>query len=177
MNEENNKRLGLLIFALARGDVSVLEDIYLLMVKILYAIGNIYFNQKADIEDAIQDFLILLYEKAGKFKHNKNACAWVIKLYQNLIYRKLENRRREEKYLSSQMQLQELAGQEDSSVYIENHIFFKEVLGKLNEYERELIIYRYICKCSIKEVADIMRKPKSTVESQLKKLEEFIKKL
>lgn len=110
MNEEDNKRLGLLIFALARGDVSVLEDIYLLMVKILYAIGNIYFNQKADIEDVIQDFLILLYEKAGKFKHNKNACAWVIKLYQNLIYRKLENRRREEKYLSSQMQLQELAG-------------------------------------------------------------------
>ena len=124
MNEEDNKRLGLLIFALARGDVSVLEDIYLLMVKILYAIGNIYFNQKADIEDVIQDFLILLYEKAGKFKHNKNACAWLIKLYQNLIYRKLENRRREEKYLSSQMQLQELAGQEDSSVYIENHIFF-----------------------------------------------------
>ena len=55
MNEEDNKRLGLLIFALARGDVSVLEDIYLLMVKILYAIGNIYFNQKADIEDVIQD--------------------------------------------------------------------------------------------------------------------------
>ena len=129
MNEEDNKRLGLLIFALARGDVSVLEDIYLLMVKILYAIGNVYFNQKADIEDVIQDFLILLYEKAGKFKHNKNACAWVIKLYQNLMYRKLENRRREEKYLSSQMQLQELAGQEDSSVYIENHIFFKVYIG------------------------------------------------
>ena len=72
MNEEDNKRLGLLIFALARGDVSVLEDIYLLMVKILYAIGNIYFNQKADIEDVIQDFLILLYEKAGKFKHSKS---------------------------------------------------------------------------------------------------------
>lgn len=177
MNEEDNKRLGLLIFALARGDVSVLEDIYLLMVKILYAIGNIYFTQRADIEDAIQDLLILLYDNAHKFKRNKNACAWIIKLYQNMIYKNLKKRKSEDNYISEQIQLQNITSLEDNSKYIENYLFFNEIFDKLDKYEQDLVIYRCVGKCSIKEVADIMRKPKSTVESQLKKLEEFIKKL
>ena len=177
MNEEDNKRLGLLIFALARGDVSVLEDIYLLMVKILYAIGNIYFTQRADIEDAIQDLLILLYDNAHKFKRNKNACAWIIKLYQNMIYKNLKKRKSEDNYISEQIQLQNITSLEDNSKYIENYLFFNEIFDKLDKYEQDLVIYRCVGKCSIKEVADIMRKPKSTVESQLKKVEEFIKKL
>lgn len=74
MNEEANKRLGNLIFSLAHGNIAALADIYMLMVKILYAVGNIYFTQRADIEDAIQDLLILLYDNAHKFKRNKNAC-------------------------------------------------------------------------------------------------------
>ena len=40
MNEEENKRLGQMIFALARGDISALESIYTMMSKLLYAIGN-----------------------------------------------------------------------------------------------------------------------------------------
>ena len=96
MNEEENKRLGKLIFELARGDISALEEIYRIIYKILYAVGNIYYSQRADIEDAIHDLMLLLYTKANKFKFNKNACAWIIKLYQNMILRKLEHRKVEE---------------------------------------------------------------------------------
>lgn len=177
MNEEDNKRLGLLIFALARGDISALEDIYLLMVRILYAIGNIYFNQKADIEDAIQDLLILLYDNARKFKSNKNACAWIIRLYQNLILKRLRKKKTEDNYISEQIRDQSVSANEDDSKYIENHLFFNEIFEKLDKYEQDLVIYRYISKCSIKEVADILGKPKSTVQSQLIKLENKIKNL
>ena len=76
MNEEDNKRLGRLIFALACGNISVLDEIYQMLAKLLYAVGNIYYSQRADIEDAIQDLLILLYQNARKCKENKNACAW-----------------------------------------------------------------------------------------------------
>ena len=71
MNEKDNKRLGELIFLLARGNISVLSEIYLLMYNILYAVGNVYLNQKADIEDEIGNLLLLLYEKASKFKKTK----------------------------------------------------------------------------------------------------------
>ena len=89
MNEEENKRLGQMIFALARGDISALESIYTMMSKLLYAIGNAHFKQKADIEDAIHDLLILLYRNAHKFRKNKNACAWIVKMFQNSIRSRL----------------------------------------------------------------------------------------
>lgn len=52
MNEEDNKRLGRLIFALACGNISVLDEIYQMLAKLLYAVGNIYYSQRADIEDS-----------------------------------------------------------------------------------------------------------------------------
>lgn len=136
-----------------------------------------FFTQRADIEDAIQDLLILLYGNAHKFKRNKNACAWIIKLYQNMIYKNLKKRKSEDNYISEQIQLQNITSLEDNSKYIENYLFFNEIFDKLDKYEQDLVIYRCVGKCSIKEVADILGKPKSTVESQLKKLENKIKNI
>lgn len=176
MNEEENKRLGKLIFKLARGDISALEEIYLIVYKILYAVGNIYYSQRADIEDAIHDLMLLLYTKASKFKFNKNACAWIIKLYQNMILRKLEHRRVEENNIDRNVDDTALSHNGDET-YIENYLFYKELFSHLTEYEKELALYRYIGKCSIKDIADIIHKPKSTVESQLQKLENKLKNL
>lgn len=172
MDENTNKRLGELIFELGRGEVNVLEDIYIIMCKILYAIGTIYFYQQADIEDAIQNLLVTLYDKAKKFKKNTNACAWIIRIYQNSIRNQLSHLKKEKAYLEY---VAEMKGTVDKERFLENHLFVSEIFGRLNEYERDLIIYRYWCKCSIKEVADICGKPKSTVETHLKKLEENIK--
>ena len=173
MDEKTNKRLGELIFELARGNVEALEDIYKIMCRILYAIGTIYYKQRADIEDAIQNLLITLYYKAKRFKKNTNACAWIIKIYQNSIKNQLLHIKREEAYLEAAA---DKAERIEDEKYLENHLFVSEIFGRLNEYERNLIIYRYWCKCSIKEVADICGKPKSTVETHLKNLEETIKK-
>lgn len=176
MNEKDNKRLGELIFLLARGNISVLSEIYLLMYNILYAVGNVYLNQKADIEDEIGNLLLLLYEKASKFKKNKNACAWVIRVYQNLIINHLKNKMREKSYIYDRTQSLKIISQ-SHDLYVENHIFISNIFGKLNEYEKNLIIYRFWCKCSIREVADIVGSPKSTVESQIYKLQNKIKNL
>ena len=175
MDENTNKRLGELIFDLARGNVNALEDIYNIMCKILYAIGTIYYNQRADIEDAIQNLLITLYYRANKFKKNTNACAWIIRIYQNSIKNQLLHIKREEAYLEAAADKILTGNHNDDDNYLENHLFVNEIFGKLNEYERDLIVYRYWCKCSIKEVADICGKPKSTIETHLKNLEENIK--
>lgn len=175
MNEQDNKRLGELIFELAQGKIDVLSDIYLLMYKILYAVGNIYLKQKADIEDEIQNLLILLNYKAHKFKKNKNACAWIVKLYKNLILNHLKKNKREDNFIAEEIEKLQISAIDD--VFLENHLFVNDIFSRLSEYERELIIYRYWCKCSIKEVADILNRPKSTIESQLIKLENKIKKI
>lgn len=94
-----------------------------------------------------------------------------------MIFKHLKKKQSEDNYISEQVQLQNISAQEDNSKYIENHLFLNELFSKLNKYEQDLVIYRYISKCSIKEVADILGKPKSTIESQLNKLEDKIKNL
>lgn len=176
MDEGTNRRLGELLFELAKDNKNTLSDIYLIMCKILYAIGNIYFRQRADIEDAIQDLLLALYDKAKKFKRNKNACAWIIAIYKNLIKSKLRRRKTEQNFIAEELEKADLFSQTDDT-YLENHIFMNDVLSKLNQYEQDLVLYRIMGKCTIGEVAKIMNKPKSTVESQLKVLENKIKNL
>lgn len=176
MNEEENKRLGQMIFALARGDISALESIYTMMSKLLYAIGNAHFKQKADIEDAIHDLLILLYRNAHIFRKNKNACAWIVKMFQNSIRSRLRRCRTETEYLAAHAHAAAACEGKDDLKYIENHLFIRQIFEKLTDYEQDLMIYRYWGGFTIREVADILEKPKSTVESQLKNLEEKIRK-
>lgn len=175
MDEKTNKTLGEYIFQLANGYIEVLENIYLIMAKILYSVGNIYFNQKADIEDAIQDLLIELFYKAHKFRDNRNACAWVVKIYENLILNKLKHRNKEDEYISDKIAKLQIEANQSDERFIENHLFVKELFGRLSRKEQQLIIYRYWCNCSLGEMSKIMKKPKSTIESQLKNVEEKVK--
>lgn len=175
MDEKTNKTLGEYIFQLAKGNIKVLENIYLIIAKILYSVGNIYFSQKADIEDAIQDLLIVLYYKAHKFRENRNACAWVVKIYQNLILNKLKHRMKENDFISDRIEKLQLEVNQSDEKFIENHLFVKELFGNLTRQEQQLIIYRFWCNCSLSEISIILKKPKSTIESQIKKIEEKVK--
>lgn len=143
MDEKTNTTLGEYIFKLALGCVEVLENIYLIMAKILYSVGNIYFNQRADIEDAIQDLLIELYHKANKFKSNKNACAWIVRIYENLILNKLKRRAKESEYIAERIAQMQFEATQVDDKFIENHLFIKDLFNHLTKYERQLIIYRF----------------------------------
>ena len=176
MDEKTNLTLGEYIFSLAEGNVSALENIYLIMAKILYTIGNYYYEQKADIEDAIQDLLIELYYKAKRFRENKNAYAWIIRIYVHLILNKMKHREKEDEYIAEKISKLKIDCENTDEKYIDNHLFVKEIFRRLTGHEQQLIIYRFWCKCSIGEISTILKKPKSTIESQLKKVEEKVKK-
>ena len=122
MDEKLNKFLGKLIINLANGDKLALEKIYKIMCKILYTIGSSYFCQKADIEDAIHDLLVSLYEKSKQFKHNGNACAWIIKIFQNKIINNLNIRKRQE-FLDIDVFVDSFARNRADEEYIERRVF------------------------------------------------------
>lgn len=177
MDTETNKRLGERIFELANGDIAALSEIYTVTCKILYAVGNIYLKQKADIEDAIQNLLIKLVDVAKKFKKNANACSWIISVYRHSIMNGLKRKSTEEKFLSAEKEKLKSGDGTVDETYLENHVFFRELFNKLTRREQELMINKYICGFSLSEIAKIENKPKSTIESRLKRLEEKIKKL
>ena len=177
MDEASNRRLGELIQELAQGNCLALEEIALLIERILRVIGNAYYRNKADVEDEIHNLYIRLYENARYFKKNKNACAWVVKIFENSIKSHLRKRKNEDKFLNEEI----LSFKTSSSIvdekYVENYLFLREIFDVLSEEERKLVIYYHWCKCSIREVAQILHKSKSGVSKQLHRLEKKIKNI
>lgn len=131
MDEKTNLALGEYIFKLAKGNIDALENIYLIMAKILYSVGNIYYKQKADIEDAIQDLLIELYNKAKKFRANKNACAWIVRIYENLILNKLKHYSKEEKYITDKIVALQIEYKVEDDKFLYNYMFVNEIFSKI----------------------------------------------
>ena len=172
MNEEENKRLGTLLLELAKGKVEVLEEIARFIEKILYFIGNRYYDNKADIEDSIQNLYLLLYKKAKKFRKG-NACAWILTVYRNSVLNYLKGRKKE---MSLEDENVERVGIKDER-YIDNHLFLRELFDKLNKEESELLEYRHACGCTVRELAEIFHTSKSSIERKLKALEAKINNL
>lgn len=175
MNELENKRLGELLMALGKGKISALTEIAELIKKILYSVGLAYYKNKEDTEDAIQNLYLILCKKAKFFRKNVNACAWIVQIFKNEARTYFRKTKTEKLYIESEKQ-NPIYNKTIDEQYIENYLFVKEMFSNLSEYEQDLLIYYYWCKCTVREVAVLVRRPKSTVGTHLKNLEEKIKK-
>ena len=174
MYENANKELGELIFQLAQGSMSAFEQIYKQTGKILYRLGNSYFTQRADVEDAVQDTYLEIYKKAGKFRDNQNACAWITKISQNLIKNRLKRRKRIDYRETEEIKNIFWKNGEEEPI-LESRIFLSDLFKNLDCYERARLTYRYKWGCSLREMSEILCRPKSTIADHLHKLTEKIK--
>lgn len=172
MEETLEKRLGELILQLKSGDISVLTEIDMIVGKRLRAYANIYYLQKADVDDAIQPLLYKLKMASKHFKENKHAYAWVVTVFRNLILSNLKREKRERDFIKQQMDESCLINNESSDEYLNNHVFLKEIMSKLNSAENALVENIFILGLSYSETAKILHKPKSTIEYQIAKLKE-----
>ena len=178
MDAEENKILGELLFDLAHGNQCALEGIAKRIEPLLLAIGNRSYYNHADVEDAVhQLYHKLLTEDAKKFKENTNACAWIVTVYKNLIRMDFRKREREDAFINEYGEIQLSNNQVYDEAYIERYLFWKELQETLTEEEIDLIEYRYWCNATIREIAMLLHKPKSTIEYKCKKLEEKLSKL
>ncbi len=177
MEEYDKKRLGELIVELAKGNAAVLADISSKVEQILKAVGNIYYKNRADIEDAIYNLYLKLYQKAFRFKENLNGYSWIVRMYENSIKSNLRLRQRENQYIKQEISnLKATMGAYDAT-YIENNLYLQEIFDRLTLEEQKLVVYYHWCRCTIREVAGILHKPRSTICNKLKKLEEKAKKI
>ena len=97
--------------------------------------------------------------------------------YKNFLNSQFRKKQREKRYV--QQELQTLKAQPYITIdeKIESSLFWKEVMDKLSDYEQSLLIYSLRAELTVREIAEIVRKPKSTVENHLQKLKEKIRKM
>ncbi len=180
MDLEENLKLGELIIQLADGNKSERNDasvkIYGMISKILYFVGNTYYNNKEDIEDSIQTLMLDLFVKAKKYVKNENACGWLMRIYRNSFINFEKRRIREREYYKQQVEILR-SNNSDFSGYYEKYLLLNYVISSLTDYERELFYRKYLYGYSINEIAQEFHIPKSTLQYRLEQLEIKIRKL
>lgn len=180
MDSEANKRLGELIVKLAQGNKSekeeAINEIYRLISKILYTVGNTFYRTREDIEDSVQNLLLALFLKAGTYKQNKNACGWIMKIYRNTFnnyYKRCKTER--ENFKTQVLLLRERHSSFED--YSDKYILLNYIIGELHGIELKLFYLRFLYGCSLNDIAIELKKPKSTIEYRIEKLKTKINNL
>lgn len=176
MDEERNKILCKLLHDLAEGDKNALEGIYVITCRNLILVANRYFNNREDIKDAVQTFYCNLIIKACKFRHNKNAYAWLICVFKNEIKNKLKRNKIERDYVNTAKCFVEFETANETD-YLENYILINEILSKLTPYERKIVEMKYIEGVTLVSMSKILHKPESTIRNHLNKIKDKFEKM
>lgn len=177
MEEALEKRLGELLLQLKSGDVSVLSEIDMIIGKRLRSYANIYYLQKADVDDAVQSLLYKLYFAVKRYSERKHAYSWVVKVFKNSILSRIKKEKHEKEYfqmLGNEMLIKQNG---NSDIYATNYLFVNEIMSKLDKCEQELVKYVFVLGMSYSETAKALHKAKSTIEYQVLKLKEKISKM
>ena len=176
MEEALEKRLGELLLQLKSGDVSALAEIDSIVGKRLRVYANSFYLQKADVDDSIQALLYKLYYASKRYKEKKHALAWVFKIYKNMVK---DNKKRKvaELLILTKQAKEELLKNNGGDEYIFNYIFLNDLMSKLDKDECELLRCVFLVGLSYSETAEILKRPKSTIEYRVNKLKEKIKNM
>lgn len=136
-----------------------IEEIYERHIKTLYRVCYAYMKNPADTEDAVQETFYRLISKAPKFRDTEHEKAWLIRTATNICKDELKHWRRRNEDIDehTELQTEDNVGSDD---------VFGAVMELPDKYKTVIYLYYYEGYNSA-EIADILRKPKSTIRNYL----------
>jgi len=134
----------------------------------LYRLCFIMLNHESDAEDAVQETIIKLYQKAPSFRDEEHRKAWLIRVATNQCRDLLRFRSRhpqiDAEYLDN-----------ISCETTESGIL--EALAALPEKYRLVLTLYYVHACSTEEIARVIRRTPSAVKMRLQKGRKLLEKI
>lgn len=136
MEQEKNQQLGEWIHEIANGNADAIELIYERIGKVMFAVAYIYLKNREDAEEVVQEALLTIVRKAGRFRENINAYSWINSIVKNIAKNWANKRKRQQIADASVVQ-------ESFTEYDGSSLLIQEIFSKLTKKEQELIIYKY----------------------------------
>jgi len=127
-------------------------------------------NEKA--KDFVHDTFLKIIESPQKFDTTQKFKPWIYKVASNMCkneYRKLE--------VVSKYKLEITNSSINYAFLSDNEIKLSEVIKKLPQDKRSLIVLRFKINLSVKEIANIYECPEGTIKSRLFKATKELSKL
>ena len=140
-----------------RRDPDAFTELMQLYMKDMYRVALAILMNDEDAADAIQDTILVCWEKINTLRHIPYFKTWMTRILINKCYR---IRKSTEKF-------EELEEYEEPSACDEYNLELKEALALLDEKYRIVMTLFYSEGYHIDEIAKILHIPKSTVQTRL----------
>ena len=149
-----------------------LEEIYKENKQELFRFLYVILGDKQSAEDALQETFLKAYLHRSKYVEMQKEKSWLYKIARNTAYDMIRKSHREfpiEKNLIEDV-IEKNIQQEESY----GHLLYMEMMGKLNEIEREIVSLKIIAGMTHREIAKVLH---MTTGSVKKRYERAINKL
>jgi len=150
------------------------------LMRYILRITNV---DKAGAEDILQDAFIKVYKNLNDFDTELKFSSWIYRIVHNEVinvHRKNTSGIRKHAVSIDEHELQNIINddfdimQTGEAKFTQQYV--QEVLGKIDDKYREVIVLRYFEYKDYKEIADILKKPINTIATLLSRAKKQLRK-
>lgn len=152
-----------------QGFVNEIGTIILENMQTLYRVAFSILRTEDEINDAISNTTVIVFEKIHTLKNEEYFKSWLTKILINECY-KIYNQNKKIIYLENYDQ--EKLTYNDT--YVDDEI--KNVIEKLDKDLKQIVILYYFEDFSVKEISKIIKIPEGTVKSRLSRARKELEK-
>lgn len=124
-------------------------------------------SQPSDADDAFQEVFFRYVRKQPKFHSDEHAKAWFIRVTVNVCNNMFRANRKKQEMETDGETAPEVLSDKDFAAAFEEHQWLSEKLAALKPRYREVLLLRFDCGYSIREVAGAMGETEGTVKMML----------
>lgn len=147
---DEKRQCSKLLKELAHGRKAALVDIYEILGRQMFAVAYNVVHDYHLAQDAVQDGLVIIYNKADTVTDYKSALTWMLTVIRNSAIDILR-KRKNEIYSDEQ-----IVSNIDDNSNTDKSILIKNALLKLDEENRQIVILKSVMGYSHKEIAKIL---------------------
>ena len=171
--KKENKKIARLIKQIQRGNQSAFEEFYKLTSPKAYFIALKITQNEHDAEDILQESYMKALEKINEIDTSQNISSWFLKIVSNKSKDLLKSRNRlvfddeEERFFDEIPEEKTEFCPEESLNQEELRLEVMAAIDELTAEKRACIMMMYFGDMSVKEIAESIEVPESTVKNRL----------
>lgn len=132
----------------------------------LYRVSMSMLKNEKDCEDAVQDAILIAYERLSTLKKEEYFTTWLVRILINVCNKQIRIRKRE--FQSENVSIV-------SNIDNYSNVEIKEIFEKLPVKIRTVLVLYYMEQFSVTEIKDVLNIPEGTVKSRLSKGRKLLK--
>ncbi len=175
LSDEERSNVNAYINRIAQGEISALNELYLLLGGRLLSVAQGIMRNRYNAEDVLHDSLIKIVRYAKNFKFGTNGYAWLCKIVKNTALNKIKSQ-----HLRRAENIDDIFELSDGKDFFETSavtIDIKNALLMLQPNERLAIWLKYYNDMTVREIAAETKMKKTTTQDLIKRAEKKLSEL